>query len=162
MTKQEFLSKLQSALVGRLSSDAIMQNIKYYEDYINSKIRMGEPEQSVLDELGDPRLIAKSIIAAATDSRGNGESDSDFPDQNNRKGILKTKLKFLAQSLNIDISKIPEPLMVLGKTALIIGVVIGCLAVFSLGIKIVFSLISVFFPILVVVFLIKLFTDWLK
>ena len=36
-----------------------------YENYIDTEIRKGRREQEVLEELGDPRLIAKTIIDTA-------------------------------------------------------------------------------------------------
>ena len=37
-------------------------HIRYYEDYIQSQVRGGRSEQEVLQELGDPHLIAKTLI----------------------------------------------------------------------------------------------------
>ena len=61
MTKQEFLDGLGAALAGRISASLISENINYYEDYINTQVRMGRIEGEVVQSLGDPRLIAKSI-----------------------------------------------------------------------------------------------------
>ena len=36
--------------------------MRYYEDYIQSQVRSGRDEQQVLDELGDPRLIARTLL----------------------------------------------------------------------------------------------------
>ena len=58
MTKQEFLEKLRLALNGRVSPAQLMENLSYYEDYINTEIRKGKGEEEVLAGLGDPRLIA--------------------------------------------------------------------------------------------------------
>lgn len=75
MTKQEFIEKLRSALTGKVSADVITDNIRYYEDYINTEIRKGKSEEEVLAALGDPRLIARTIIttSARTDTAGAGE-----------------------------------------------------------------------------------------
>ena len=62
MTKQEFLEKLRLALNGRVSPAQLMENLSYYEDYINTEIRKGKGEEEVLAGLGDPRLIAKTLI----------------------------------------------------------------------------------------------------
>lgn len=55
---------LQGALTGRVNSSQIAENINYYEDYITTQMRMGKGEEEVIAGLGDPRLIAKSIIEA--------------------------------------------------------------------------------------------------
>lgn len=62
MDRQEFIEKLRMALSGRLPSAAVADNVNYYEDYINVEIRKGRMEEDVLASLGDPRLIAKTII----------------------------------------------------------------------------------------------------
>lgn len=64
MTKQEFISVLQKSLGGKVSSREIVSQTDYYNEYIETQIRLGRAEEDVLLELGDPRLIAKSIIAA--------------------------------------------------------------------------------------------------
>lgn len=64
MTKQEFLDSLRAALSGRVSTGTVMENISFYEDYINTQVRMGKSEFEVLRELGDPRLLARSIMEA--------------------------------------------------------------------------------------------------
>lgn len=62
MSRQEFIEKLRMSLSGRLPAAAVADNINYYEDYINVEIRKGHTEEDVLASLGDPRLIAKTII----------------------------------------------------------------------------------------------------
>ena len=64
MNKEEFIEKLQRALAGGLNSSQVADNIRYYREYIDSEIRKGHREEEVLAQLGDPRLLAKSIIGA--------------------------------------------------------------------------------------------------
>lgn len=64
MDKAEFIEKLQHALAGGLSSSLVAENVRYYQEYIDSEIRKGKSEAEVLEMLGEPRLIAKSIIEA--------------------------------------------------------------------------------------------------
>lgn len=83
MDKKEFLEKLTMALAGQVSRSVIEENIRYYENYIAEEVRKGKSQHQVLDELGDPRLIAKSII----DANGGGSDmagvyeDSDSGDE---------------------------------------------------------------------------------
>ncbi|MGL5260695.1 MAG: DUF1700 domain-containing protein [Lachnospiraceae bacterium] len=60
MTKQDFLEQLRISLAG-LDASFINSNIEYYSSYIDSQIRMGKREEEVMKELGDPRLIAKTL-----------------------------------------------------------------------------------------------------
>mgnify|MGYP000092079929 FL=1 len=64
MTKRQFMEELRSSLEGMVSQAVIQENMNYYEDYINEQIRNGKNEQDVLNELGSPRLIARSIISS--------------------------------------------------------------------------------------------------
>ncbi len=64
MDKREFLDKLQRALASGVSSGQVAENMRYYQDYIESEIRKGRSEEEVLAGLGDPRLLAKSVIEA--------------------------------------------------------------------------------------------------
>lgn len=74
MTKQEFLDSLRVALTGRVSASQVEENIRYYEDYINTRVRMNLSETEVIAELGDPRLLARSISDASKRAeRGSGE-----------------------------------------------------------------------------------------
>ncbi len=72
MNKREFLDIMRQALDGEVSPDIIEQNIKYYDNYIsNNSIK---DEESVLNELGHPRLIAKTIIESEKIAREKGKS----------------------------------------------------------------------------------------
>lgn len=62
MTRQEFLQELQLALQGQLSQTAVHENIVYYDTYIKEEVRKGNAEQAVIERLGNPRLIAKTLI----------------------------------------------------------------------------------------------------
>ena len=62
MTKQEFLDGLRRSLAGGLETQEINEHIRYYSDYIDSQIRMGISEEEVMASLGEPRLIAKTLL----------------------------------------------------------------------------------------------------
>ena len=65
MTRKQFMGELRSSLEGIVSPMVVQQNIDYYENYINEQIRSGKTEAEILNELGSPRRIARSIIDAA-------------------------------------------------------------------------------------------------
>ena len=62
MNRQTFIDTLRRALYGRVSDYELADHIRYYEDYIQQEIMKGRSEQEVLGELGDPRLIARTIL----------------------------------------------------------------------------------------------------
>ncbi len=67
MTKELFITELRKALAVRVSASEIEIHADYYREYISMEIVKGKSEEEVLHELGDPRLIAKSIIKARDD-----------------------------------------------------------------------------------------------
>lgn len=76
MTKQEFLTDLQKALTNKISAAEVRNHINYYQEYIEMEVRKGEKEEDVIAKLGNPRLIAKSILsAAAVDEQSVDEND---------------------------------------------------------------------------------------
>lgn len=64
MTKQEFLDGLRSALSGQVHAGVIQEHIHYYDTYLSMQMKKGCSEEEALAALGDPRLIAKTIIEA--------------------------------------------------------------------------------------------------
>lgn len=62
MSRAEFLDILRSQLSGQMQEGKAAAHVRYYEDYIQSKVQSGYSEEEVLAELGDPRLIAKTLI----------------------------------------------------------------------------------------------------
>lgn len=64
MNRYEFIEKLRAALAGKATQSAINENVRYYEEYLDTEIRKGKKEEEVLRELGEPRLLAKTIIEA--------------------------------------------------------------------------------------------------
>lgn len=65
MRRTEFLETLKKALDGEISIEDIRNNLDYYDQYIRTEVSAGKSEEEVLDELGDPQLIAKTIIDTA-------------------------------------------------------------------------------------------------
>ena len=62
MHKAEFLETLREALSGNMQEGKIAAHMQYYQDYIERQIRNGRSEEEILTELGDPRLIAKTLL----------------------------------------------------------------------------------------------------
>lgn len=62
MDRNEFVSTLRGILSGELPPSVVEDNVRYYDSYISQEIAGGKTEKEVLDSLGDPRLIAKTIL----------------------------------------------------------------------------------------------------
>jgi hypothetical protein len=73
MKKTEFLKELEAALRGEVSQELISENLRYYDNYISQETSGGRSEAEVIEEIGSPRLIAKTIIDT---SGGSGSYES--------------------------------------------------------------------------------------
>ena len=62
MSKNEFIQGLEAALSGNVPPETGRENLIYYRDYIRTELEKGRTEQDIMDELGDPRLIARTIM----------------------------------------------------------------------------------------------------
>lgn len=74
MTRKEFLEGLREKLSGSLPAGEVQNHVDYYNDYIKEEVKKGRRESEVLDELGDPWVIARSLIGAANARGGQGET----------------------------------------------------------------------------------------
>lgn len=84
MNKEEFLRHLRQALAGDVPQGVIEENIRYYDSYITGEVRNGQSEESVIASIGDPRLIAKTIVDT-TEGAGEG-AYADASDDRSRGG----------------------------------------------------------------------------
>lgn len=62
MRKEEFLEKLRARLSQTMSAQEVTEQIRYYDNYIQEQMRTGKTEEEVLEQLGDPLLIAKTLM----------------------------------------------------------------------------------------------------
>ena len=77
MNRFEFTEVLRKSLSGRVDYRVVNENVAYYENYIDTEMRKGRSEEEVLGELGDPRLLAKTISGVAGDGSGTYAEDED-------------------------------------------------------------------------------------
>lgn len=62
MSREEFLQILRSQLSEAMSEQQVQSHLHYYDQYITNEIHKGRSEADVLESLGDPRLIARTLI----------------------------------------------------------------------------------------------------
>lgn len=82
MKKQEFLDILRSSLSDNIPDKSIQPHIDFYKDYIENEVRTGKTEDEVIDSIGNPRLIAKTII----NTNENDVKNNDYSYQDSRDG----------------------------------------------------------------------------
>ena len=78
MNRVEFLEKLRQALEQNVSAQAVRENVEYYNQYISDELRKGRSEQDIMGELGDPWVIARTIIDSE-EAKNGGEYIYDSP-----------------------------------------------------------------------------------
>lgn len=119
MNKQEFIEQLRRNLSSINDYTFVNDTIAYYENYIESQMRMGESEEEVMRKLGDPRLIAKSIKATQADDL-DGESTNAYGGYQQEASSKKSSHTLL----NINGRQIHMPVWLLKILTIIIVVVV--------------------------------------
>ena len=89
MTKSEFLVELKQLLSGEVSPEVLMDTYRYYDGYIDEQIRSGLSEEEVIEQLGKPNLIARSVIAA---QQGNRAADLEYTEDGKTKKIHRVNM----------------------------------------------------------------------
>ena len=85
MNRVEFLEGLNEALKGEVNSREYQDAIKYYSNYIEAKMREGTSEEEVISSLGNPRLIAKSILQAQENkTKDSGRKEETYENKTTR------------------------------------------------------------------------------
>ena len=162
MGKQEFLEKLRMALNGRVSAGIVTDNVKYYEDYINIEIRKGRSEEEILEHLGDPRLIARTIVQThgGTDEKGRAADVSGEPRTFHKQSSdgyeegdeREYGRRFFGLHIPNRVFRLTSYLVVFCILALVLILV--------------FSVLSIALPVILIILsvslVVKLFRDWLN
>ena len=140
MEKQEFLTQLQSELEGSLSEAEIREQIDFYGRYIEEEAIKGTSEAAVIDDLGDPWIIARTIIekkerqtgetyhAEQTKAEQDAQTDKDYA-HNQRTGGAFTYIMVLVVAILIIVA--------------IIGTAVGALAFLYRNLPILFVIVIV-------------------
>ena len=85
MSKSEFLRILKESLSGVLEKSDLNDQLDYYEKYIDDEMKSGRTEKEVIDELGDPRLIAKTIKTVSSSGSSSDSVDNKSYSNKQRK-----------------------------------------------------------------------------
>ena len=65
---------LRKALGNDLDRETVQENVAYYDGYISVQVNLGRTEEEVTADLGDPWVIAQTIIDAEEAKRGTGRN----------------------------------------------------------------------------------------
>lgn len=88
MKRKDFIIELRKEMSGHFPPEEIENTAAYYEDYIDMQLKKGRSEEEILRELGEPRLLAKSMRAAsgygARGKRGDRMESAESASENGR------------------------------------------------------------------------------
>ena len=145
MKQHEFLAQLKIALENELNEQNVNENLEFYKNYIQGELQKGIAEEEVIEQLGDPWAIAKTVILTEKMEEQEGSTDSEV--QNGKE-----------KSYNHVIKEVPKWKIILIVIAIIVALlVLGSMAfgviAFVLGLVMRFAL-----PIMVFWLVIKLMT----
>lgn len=146
MNRTEFLEILRTQLSGQMQEGRVAAHIRYYRDYMEEEMRKGRSEEEVLTELGDPRLIARTLLDTEPDvgqqiyesETGYGDSDSG--------GGSEEKVKH--RTYKLDLTTWYGKVIVIAVAAVIIAGLV--------------ALVSVMLPVILVFCGVMLFISWLR
>ena len=147
MTRYEFINGLKAALENELNTNKVLENVNYYNDYIDSEIKNGRSESDVIAELGDPWAIAKTIIDSEDTGSANYEEYSYIsPDQNSYERSSSNGSKVHVFGLDRWWKKLLLILGIIGVIMIVFSIITGLI-----------SLIAPFIvPIIIISFVLKL------
>lgn len=156
MSKYEFLNILKETLDGEVSQNVIDDNLFYYNNYIDDEIRKGKSEEEALQQLGDPRLIAKTIIDTSNTSKTHrtytySNEEENSKEKDNAKGFHASFNEQEGWDIRYGKFKINSWY---GKMLLIILLIIILCVVGKIAI----AIIPIIFPIVVIFALVSYFT----
>lgn len=148
MNKVEFIEGLRRALEMKTAPQIVRENTDYYSQYIEDEMRKGRSEQEVVEELGDPWVIAKTII----DMQGTQEDvesvhyDNPYPQRKRQRNIENSARIFMVDTW--------------WKRLLLMVCIIGVLFIVFAIITGIISLIApIVIPILCVAIIIRIFSN---
>lgn len=154
MSKHEFLEILKNYLSEQLPASVVDTNVKYYSDYIEAQIAQGSSEAEVVAELGDPRIIGKTIIEAEKNSEASdnasGSYYTDMTQQsgNDKKHSSRGKNKMFV----LDTGTLWGKIKLFAMLALIV-------AIFIVIVRFAVKLLMFFLPVIVILMVITYFTN---
>ena len=159
MDRNEFVGTLRGVLNGEVPASVVEDNVQYYNNYISQEIAGGKSEQEVMDALGDPRLIARTIIDTQGQQSGYSEScrqtyyTEEEPEREkglhaepNDKGGVDIKYK----SFNFNTWY--------GKLLLIVAAILILALIFTIFGGILSGFVRVLLPVLLILLIIRIFT----
>ena len=156
MNRGDFIKQLEEALVGEVHPSIINENLSYYNNYILEETKKGKTEAEVLDSLGDPWVIGKTIIQ----TQGSG-GDFGVPED-----YMESNVEYYSDPTKEDYRRNRQPYMKVHhfglnswklKLAIIAAVVLVVGIVIALVVGVLYLLTPILVPLIVLLVLFRLF-----
>lgn len=143
MKSSDFLLQLKKALENDLSVSKVQEQVEYYRSYIKDEVKNGKTEAEVLDMLGDPWAIAKTILMEE-EMNGSKESIEQEPSEQQ-----STEHKRNIRIFGLD-TWWKKALLILGVVAVIFLIISAILGIVSF-------LLPIILPIVLIVMFFNIF-----
>ncbi len=151
MNRSEFIKELREALKNNVNEAAVQENVRYYAGYIEDEVKKGRSEKEVIEELGDPWLIAKTIATTP----GN-QSEKQFYEGVDDDSYMRTSRVQEEKGKNIHVFNLNSK----WKIGLLIVAIIAILfLVFSIVSGIISMLMPFLGPLLLIIIVVKIFSN---
>lgn len=77
MNRQSFITELRAYLTGKVDTLVIEETISYYQDYFDRTMKEGLSEEAIVEQLGNPRLLGKTIVQTQKNRTGSVEPEDE-------------------------------------------------------------------------------------
>ena len=108
MNKKEFLDILYEQLSRQMPEGNVAAHVQYYRNYIEEEQHKGRSEGDILNELGDPHLIARTLLDTDSTASGNpqttGSYSEPYTDNSYNNASSSSRKKVKSRSFHIDLS----------------------------------------------------------
>lgn len=137
MTQSEFIRQLEEALRGNVSERVVRENVDYYDGYISAQLAGGRTLEDVLGSLGNPRLIAKTIIDT---------SDPQEQESFQNEGAERWSFSWVKQNVHDNwVWKLATVIVVLMVVFLLLKLILGVIGFLFKPAVVVLAIVAVYY-----------------
>lgn len=157
MDRGEFLSILRESLEGCIPREEVEKNITFYRNYFEES---EQSDREIIEELGDPRLIARTIIDAYKASKG---PMADYYTEQARSEYSREHSEQYDDSMNQgDTGYSGRKLAWYERAAGWIVIIFVLAVVFVLAVTVVGVFVGYILPVILLIIIIKILVDYFR
>lgn len=151
MNKKEFLDALGKRLSQQLSQEKVAEHLQYYDRYLTEKMMQGMTEEEAVAQLGNPLLIARTIMDTAVEE----EEPKVVYEENASGGYQRSSREEAGQQRPVHHGKISY------QAGCLISAIVVIL-VLTLILKLVGSVLSLILPVAIPVLVVLMVIEYFK